>query len=981
MRTYCVRLWIAVLLLTALIGEMNANASGPHRVAGVNYFDPAAKGKPVVWANGQVSYYLDQGALSSSVSNSQAAAAIASAAAVWSSVPTAAVNITQGGSLNEDVSGSNVTANSPAGTGATLPADAQPSATGQPVAIVLDADGSVIDDMYGPSPSGLSASDPNNCTQTGVYTSVDNFSTAGNIVHALIVVNGRCATSSALDGLLEYEMIRAFGRVLGLDWSQVNEAMWPNKSTTDGLAGWPLMHPTERLCSGSTTTCMPNQFTLRLDDIAGLNQLYPVTTASGGKTVTAPATITVQGKVTFRNGQGMQGVNVVLTPVNGNTPDLRYPVSTVSGAYFRTNAGNPVTGPTDTQGNAYGRFGTDDAAQEGSFVLSGVPLPPGATSATYQLSIEPVNALYTGNASVGPYSAAQVTPSGAMQTVLLGDLSAGSTATHDFVMTDSADSTQTDDGMESAPNNADGNGEWIAKLVGYGHTGWFQFHARANRYFRVEASSLDETGLGSTSKAAVMIGLWNGTDPVGALPVYATAKPFNGNLILPGMATVSGQTEAGGEIRMGFADARGDGRQDFTYHARVLYADSVSPARLPLKGGTISIFGQGFRPGITVHLNGVQASVTSVTPTEITALAPPVRAATGTVVLAVQDPQTLGLAEILDGLSYDAQGTDGVRIVPGSPSGTVYQGVPISQGVPMSVTVQVVAGDGTTPAENLLVSFAVASGAAQLGCGTTPCTAMTNGNGLATMSVTATGAQTIRVSATLSNGTSIVAAEFAAGAPPQIAATNTLYIAIGAQVSWTPTAVVLSSGNPVNGAAVQWSVGTGTGAQVAAVAAHSTSNAAGLASTTVIAGPLAAGTTANVYACQSGSSTCATFTINAVHAVEQARLLPVSGAGQSLAASDTVMPVTLEVVVAGHPVAGATVNFYQQMTAWQPPCPARGRCPASQQLGSQASTVTSDANGLVTLTPMSSGGNAVMLNVLATTGQSGTLSFSIAEQP
>ena len=963
------RCCILILVVAGLLGGgVRAGASGPHWVAGVNYFAPSAKGSPVVWANGKVSYFLDQGALSSSVSNSQAAGMVASAAAVWSSVPTAAVAITQGGSLSEDVNGSNVTANTPAGTGATLPSDAQPSATSEPVAVVLDADGSVIDDIYGPG-----ASDPGSCTLNGVYSSVDNLTVAGTIAHALIIINGRCATSSALDQLLEYEMVRAFGRVLGLDWSQVNDAMWPSHPTTDGLTGWPVMHPVEHLCTGSSTSCMPNPLTLRLDDIAGLNQLYPVTSANAGswsgKTQTAASTVTVTGTISFRNGQGMQGVNVVLTPLNGTTPDLRYTVSAVSGAYYRANAGNAVTGAVDAQGNPYGRFGTDNAAQEGAFVLSGVPLPPGETSAVYQLSLEAVNPTYTGADSVGPYTDNQVKPSGAVQTVVLGTLSAGSAVTQNFTMADSADGQVTDDGLEAAPNGAGGNGEWISKLVGYGHTGWFQFHARANRYFTVEASSLDESGLGSESKSAVLIGLWNGTDPVGSAPALATTVPFNGAAV--GLATLAAQTDSDGEIRVAYADIRGDGRPDFSYRARVLYADSVFPPRLTLNGGPIAVKGQGFRPGMTVSINGTAAAVTSITPTEITAVASPVGAATGTVLLTVQDPQTLATAEILDGLSYDAQGTDGLRIVTG-PSGTG-----LSQGVPMPMTVQVVAGDGVTPAANVLVSFTVQSGSATLGCTASPCTAMTDQSGMATVTVTPETSQATTVAATLFTGASVMT-EFDGGTPPQIAATNTLYLAIGAQVSWKPVAVVLSNGSAVQGAGVVWSASAGAEVQ----GASTNSNAAGNASTTVLAGPLTAGTSANVYACEAGAGPCATFTINAVHA-EMASLVPVSGVGQSLPASGTAMPVTLEVVDGlGHPLAGAEVNFYQQMDAWQPPCPAQGRCPAPRQLQApMTSSAISDANGLVPLTPMSNDGEPAVLHVQATTGQQGLLQFAITQHP
>ena len=956
------------LVLVCTLGAARpAFASGPRWVAGEVYFNPAAMGQPVVWANGQVKYYLDQGALSSFASNSQAASLVAAAAQVWSTVPTAAVSISYGGQLAEDVNGGNTTANSSLGSGAVLPADAQPTALSKPVAVVFDADGSVINDINGPG-----ASDPGNCTQNGVLVFVDSFAAAGNIQHAVIVINGLCATSTALDGLLQYELVRAFGRVLGLDWSQVNESMWAHDTeTTAGLTGWPVMHALERLCAGSVTTCLPNPTTLRTDDIAGLNQLYPVTSANAGswpgKTLTAASTITVEGTISFRGGQGMQGVNVELIPLNGGVPDIRYTVSAVSGVYFRRDSGDPVTGPADVYGNLYGRFGSEDPTKEGYFVLTGVPLPPGSTAASYQISMEPIDTLYTEGDAVGPYDASQVAPSGSMQTVQLGPLSAGQTVTQNFVLADSADGAQTDDGTETQPNAAGGSGERLSKLTGYGHTGWFEFQAKGNRVFTVEAQPIDEAGNSTDNKAAIVIGVWNGADLAGSPPDAATVAPFNGGVV--GLTALQAQTRTAEEIRVAFSDLRGDGRPDFSYRARVLYADSVFPARLTLTGGAIAIQGEGFRTGDTVTLSGVPAAVTSVSPTLITAVAAPVSAPTGTLVLTVRDPWTYGQAQILDGLSYDAQGTDAVKIL-SAPSGTV------SQGVPVPMTVQVVSGDGHTPAANVEVSFAVVMGAAALGCGSASCQVMTNEDGVAGIVLTPETAAATQVQASLSTGASILA-EFDGGATPQITATNTLYVAGGAQVSWQPVALVLSGGLPVQAAAVQWS--GGAGAQV--VTAASTSNAAGLASTSVMAGPLDEGASATVTACESQSSACAGFSVYASHA-EQAGLLPVSGVNQSLAASGTPVPVTLLVVDgAGHPLAGAAVNVYQQMDAWEPPCPATGRCPAAPEIGSASATLTSDANGLVTFSPMNGGGEPVVVHVQATTGDQGLLSFTVAQTP
>jgi hypothetical protein len=956
-------------LVLAILATGAAGASGPRWVAGVNYFDPAAKGTPVVWAGGKLSYYIDQGSLSSLVGQAQVGAMLYKAAAVWSAVPTAAVSINKGGMLGEDVNGSNVTANSPAGTGATLPADVQPTATGRPLGIIMDADGSVINAIYGPGASSAA-----NCTQNGVFTQVDNLSTAGNIAHGLMILNGLCATTQAGVTLMQYQMVRGFGRLLGLDWSQVNDSMFPDHTTTEGQAGWPMMHAVEWLCSEQNYNCMTNPLVLRLDDIAGLDRLYPVTSANigsfTGKKITASATISVQGTIEFKRGQGMQGVNVVLTPLTGGAPDVRYTVTAVSGVSFHSSAGNRISGSVDAQGNSLNRFGTDDATIEGFFDLSGVPLPAGETIADYQLTFEAVNPLYINGESVGPYAANQVTPSGTMPVISLPQLSAGSSITETVVIMDSADETHTDDGIESAPKGLPSNGEWLARLTGYGHTGWFLMEARANRVLTVEASALGEDGLFSLNKAGVLVGLWNGSDTLGTLPAVATTQPFNG--AAPGLTTLNAQTAANGQVRIAIADVRGDGRPDYLYRARVLYADTVFPARLAPAGGPIVIKGIGFRANSAVTVNGVSAAVTNVTPTEITAVAPVANGTTGVVAVTVTDPATLGSASILDGLSYDAYGSDQIGIMSG-PSGV------ISEDVPVPFIVLVKGADNVTPAANVGVTYSVTQGAATLGCGASTCTVTTNGAGIATMMLSPTSAQATQVMAALTNGANVLA-EFSGSTAPAIAAvTPELYVAIGAQVSWQPAAIVLNAGSAVAGASVTWTAAT-TGVTVQG--ATSTTNAGGQTSTTLTAGPLAAGATATLKACQaSAPSTCAQFTINAVH-TETALLIGISGAGQELGDTATPTPVVLEVTDAvGHPMAGATVNFYETLSAWQPSCSTPGECPSAQKLASQTVTATSDANGLVTLTPLTGAGKATSLTVNATTGLQSSLIFSIVQHP
>jgi hypothetical protein len=177
-------------------------AGGPKYVAGTSYFNAGVVGQPVHWANGQLNYYVDQGPLNSSVTNQQATAMVDAAAALWSAVPTAGVTLTDKGSLSEDVSGANIVVSGKNFTVTgeqlnqmgviTAPADVTPSATSFPVGVIFDADGSVIDAVF-----GTGASEPTSCQNNGVFAWVDNVNPDATIAHGIIVLNGRCATTPA----------------------------------------------------------------------------------------------------------------------------------------------------------------------------------------------------------------------------------------------------------------------------------------------------------------------------------------------------------------------------------------------------------------------------------------------------------------------------------------------------------------------------------------------------------------------------------------------------------------------------------------------------------------------------------------------------------------------------------------------------------------------------------------------------------------
>ena len=154
----------------------------------------------------------------------------------------------------------------------------------------------------------------------------------------------------------------------------------------------------------------------------------------------------------------------------------------------------------------------------------------------------------------------------------------------------------------------------------------------------------------------------------------------------------------------------------------------------------------------------------------------------------------------------------------------------------------------------------------------------------------------------------------------------------------------------------------------------------GVASTLATAGPLAGGAQALFSGC-AWTSVCATFTTQGVDLADL-RVITVSGANQSVAANGTFSPVILLVTdTDSHPVAGAKVEIYQTVDAWQSPCSDRGRCPIAPVLASSQSSAVSDANGFVTIMPEQIQGAAETTNLAAATGTQGFVSLSLQKYP
>jgi hypothetical protein len=523
-------------------------------------------------------------------------------------------------------------------------------------------------------------------------------------------------------------------------------------------------------------------------------------------------------------------------------------------------------------------------------------------------------------------------------------------------------------GTEAEPRMMAASGLWSGRLSQVGQTDWFTFPVRGGRTFTVVTEALDETGAPTDVKAMPALGVWRAYDAAGA-PAVGFDAGLNGTATGESRLQV---TAAGDNvIRLGIADGRGDGRPDYAYEGWVLYAGTVQPQLLPAAGGPVVIHGMGFRATDTVQVGGKAAVVTSISPNEITAIAPASSGVTGSVDVEVDDLPIYNAAAIIrGGVSYNSGSGDKLTLVT-APMNTVPIGVP----EPFSV---VALGSDLSPVGGVSVTYTVASGTAILGCGKSTCTITATGDGRATMNVTASDATWSIVTASLTNSSSLQA-QFNGGTPPVLTSLSpTLSLAAGATATWTAQALALTSGLPASGQSVTWQT---TSSGIALESGAVTTDTSGIAAKALTVGPLTEGQTATAKACLNGAGQCVTYTAFGARP-EYAALQAVSGTSQSIPVSGTASLVILRVLdMDGNPMAGASVTLYQALYAWAPPCPAHGRCAQAELLATQAASAISALDGSVTFSPASLAGVATNMTGLAVTGNSGSVSIAIEQHP
>ncbi|MGB0009537.1 MAG: IPT/TIG domain-containing protein [Candidatus Sulfotelmatobacter sp.] len=933
---------VAVVMSFAAI----AIAGGPEHIAGSSFFNSSAMGQPLTWTQGQVNYYTDQGDLSPILPNSTANAFVANAFLQWSSVSVAAITVTSPGQLAEDVNGSNIAVDSN-GT-VTAPADITPAATANPVGIVYDYDGSVTDALLGAGAGGTSQ-----CFWNAVYGGPDNFNTSANFLHALVVINGQCALQPAQLTDVEYRLVRVLGNVLGLGWSQLNlnVSTGDPHPTADDYAGFPVMHYMDSINCVPITVCYPNPYQLAPDDIAALSRLYPPATSPSN-------TARIHGSVYFLDhfgaeGQPMQGVNVFARWIDPSTglPSHQYSVSSVSGFVFTGNAGNPITGLVDSLGNAYSEFGSTNQTLEGFFDLGGLPIPNGEGTAQYQLSVEPLDPLWS--SGVCPYDFSQVTPSGSFVPIII-TVSAGGDFEQDIPMSGSAQAVPPWSASETwaAPAIVPSPGDWVGSLSGYGEVSYFVITAQANRTLSVAVTALDETGSPTESKANPVVGMWNSADPQGTVPPVLTTVPFNSPTF--GMSRLDAQVLSTSSFIIGISDLRGDGRPDYAYHAHVLYGNSVNPARIPINGGAITLQGIGFTPGLTVSVGSHVVPLLATNASQILLAAPP--QSDGPQTITITDPASGSSSTMTNALTMGAASTDQIVLLQGTNPQT-----PVGTRAANVLRVRVVASDGVTAVNGATVAWSTTNGATLSACGgASSCSVITDESGLASTAITPAALGVATFTATLApavyNPAQSVSGTLSATSTASDIGITTpyLWIAQGASLNVPITARVVSTGTPQGGVTVDFRIAQGSGSLSAASAV---TNSTGYATVTLTLTTFTGNV--QVVACVASGSPCQTAYGNAV-AASALNLQAVAGAAQAITAAP-FQPLTVRVTDSStppNPVLGADVLF--QSAILRPPANdltvTSGDTTVKPTgmpviLAASLSSTTSDANGLANFLP------------------------------
>jgi hypothetical protein len=512
-------------------------------------------------------------------------------------------------------------------------------------------------------------------------------------------------------------------------------------------------------------------------------------------------------------------------------------------------------------------------------------------------------------------------------------------------------------------------------LGSYGQTDYFELNARANRTLAVTATALDESGAPSELKARPVIGMWAMADEAGTLAPAATTV-FNTGFF--GMTKLSASLLGTTSFRIAIADERGDGRPDFAYHARVLYADRVSPTRLGMQSAaSVAITGLGFAPGLTAATDVGPAPILALSGEQmVVRITPPGKDGTGSIT--ITDPASGASTMMVDELTFGAGPNDTLALVEGG-----NPAVPVGGETPNPIVVAVV-GPGGEPVPGATVVWSASSGTLSACKDGSTCTVYSDESGMVSTRVTVTSAQNISVAATLapaSYSQPSTVKTTVAGMSTSLDLTLTSqyrWLAQGASAALPLSARLLSNGKAQSGVTIDYQILSGSGLLSAGkTVTDGGGNASVTLNVTNLPGEM------QVSACVApNDAPCQLFYVFAV-APSELRLQAVSGSEQRINAGQQFAPVVMRVTDSAVPpdvVQAAPVTLQEVvMHLAGGSTDGGGDFPGTVILSSNQTTAASDVDGLVSITP-STAGFTGMLEVLITAiaGPGATQSYDLS---
>ena len=208
-----------------------------------------------------------------------------------------------------------------------------------------------------------------------------------------------------------------------------------------------------------------------------------------GKTDTLTRASRIHGTITFPNGQGMQGVNVVIHRLQAfwNYPralgdDLRR-----LRCRFRRRSSTPLNSRLLASAN----MGSPTPPWKETTISSALPSMRNRWH-NLIISTQPINPLYVGPYAVGPYDTNAVAPSGSVlqqRSYVTQSYGQAASTSPSPTLPPAARPSGTEPSAPPASTLPDGG---PGNLCSYGHTAWSTLSIQANRSLTFEVTALDE---------------------------------------------------------------------------------------------------------------------------------------------------------------------------------------------------------------------------------------------------------------------------------------------------------------------------------------------------------------------------------------------------------------------------------------------------------------------------------------------------------